>query len=72
MKAPVLTVNELSDYLKLHPTTIYRLLKAGQLPGFRIGSDWRFNVKEIERWLAECEKKPHATESQLLVRGPSN
>ena len=62
MMAPVLTVNELSDYLKFHPTTIYRLLKAGQLPGFRIGSDWRFNVEEIERWLAECEKKPHATE----------
>jgi len=62
MMAPVLTVNELSDYLKLHPTTIYRLLKAGQLPGFRIGSDWRFNVKEIERWLTECEKKPHTTE----------
>jgi excisionase family DNA binding protein len=54
MMAPVLTVNELSDYLKVHPTTIYRLLKAGQLPGFRIGSDWRFNVEEIERWLAEC------------------
>jgi excisionase family DNA binding protein len=72
MMAPVLTVNELSDYLKVHPTTIYRLLKAGQLPGFRIGSDWRFNVEEIERWLAECEKRADATDPPPLVRAPSN
>jgi len=43
--AKVLTVSELSDYLRVHRSTIYRLLKKGQLPGFKIGSDcastWR-------------------------------
>ncbi|HJU09244.1 MAG TPA: helix-turn-helix domain-containing protein [Candidatus Binataceae bacterium] len=60
MIASVLTVNELSDYLKVHPSTIYRLLKTRQLPAFRIGSDWRFNIEEIERWLVDREKKPGA------------
>ena len=46
----VLTVNELSDYLRVHRSTIYRLLKKGQLPGFKIGSDWRFNVEAIDEW----------------------
>ena len=46
-----LTVDELSDLLGIHKGTIYRLLKEGKLPGFRIGSDWRFSVGEIERWL---------------------
>jgi excisionase family DNA binding protein len=72
MTTPVLTVKELCDYLKVHPSTIYRLLKTGQLPAFRIGSDWRFNVEEIGRWLTEREKRPHATDTPLLVRGPSN
>ena len=72
MIKPVLTVNDLSDYLKVHPSTIYRLLKTGQLPAFRIGSDWRFNVEEIERWLTERERRPHATDSPLLVHGRSN
>ena len=58
MNAPLLTVYELSDYLKVHPSTIYRLLKAGQLPAFKIGSDWRFNVEEVERWLIEQTKPP--------------
>ncbi len=48
----VLTVRELSDYLRVHPSTIYRLLKNGQLPGFKVGSDWRFDVETIDRWRA--------------------
>jgi excisionase family DNA binding protein len=55
--AQLLTVRDLADYLKLHPGTIYRMLKAGQLPGFRVGSDWRFNRDDIDRWLTEREKK---------------
>jgi excisionase family DNA binding protein len=39
----------LSEYLKVHPSTIYRQLKRGRLPAFKIGSDWRFNVKLIDR-----------------------
>jgi excisionase family DNA binding protein len=46
----VLTVNELAEYLRVHRSTIYRLLKKGLLPGFKIGSDWRFNVEVIDQW----------------------
>lgn len=49
----VLTVKELSEYLRVHPSTIYRLLKRGQLPGFKLGSDWRFNIEAIDRWRLE-------------------
>jgi excisionase family DNA binding protein len=58
--APVLTVRDLAHYLKVHPSTLYRLLKAGQLPAFKVGSDWRFNVEEIDRWCVEREKTPNA------------
>jgi excisionase family DNA binding protein len=46
----VLTVREVSDYLRVHPSTIYRLLRQRQLPAFRVGSDWRFNVEAIDQW----------------------
>jgi excisionase family DNA binding protein len=49
-QAKVITISELADYLHVHRTTLYRLLKKGQLPGFKIGSDWRFNVEAIDRW----------------------
>ncbi len=46
----VLTVKELSNYLKVHPSTVYRQLKRGNLPAFKVGSDWRFNIESIDRW----------------------
>lgn len=37
-----MTVKEAADFLRVHRSTIYRLLKANRLPGaFRVGSDWR-------------------------------
>ena len=50
LQAKVITISELSEYLHVHRSTLYRLLKKGQLPGFKIGSDWRFNVEAIDRW----------------------
>lgn len=46
----LVTVKELSSYLRVHPSTIYRLLKRGELPGFKLGSDWRFSLEAIDRW----------------------
>ena len=51
-----LTVAELSEYLHIHRTTIYRMLREGRLPGFRIGSDWRFSLEAIEEWAREQMK----------------
>jgi excisionase family DNA binding protein len=55
MKSRVLTVQEVSTYLRVHPSTIYRMLKKNQLPAFRVGSDWRFTVEAIDKWRASVE-----------------
>jgi excisionase family DNA binding protein len=46
----MLTAQELAAYLRVNRSTIYRLLKKGKLPGFRIGSEWRFQMDEVNRW----------------------
>jgi len=53
----VMTVKELSDYLRVHPSTVYKLLRRGDLPGSRIGNDWRFNAEVIHRWCLELNRK---------------
>jgi excisionase family DNA binding protein len=50
----VMTVKDLSEYLHCNQSTIYRLLKRGELPAFKVGSDWRFMTAEIRSW---CKKK---------------
>ena len=52
----ILTVQELSEHLRVHPRTIYRLLRHKQIPGFRVGGDWRFDSGVIDRWCSEEEK----------------
>ena len=55
MRSRVLTVQEVSTYLRVPPSTIYRMLKKNQLPAFRVGSDWRFTVEAIDKWRASVE-----------------
>ena len=47
----ILTTRELADYLHCHPTTIYRMLRDGTIPVFRIGGMWRFNRAAIDQWM---------------------
>lgn len=53
----VMTVKDLCEYLRVHPSTVYKLLRRGELPAFRIGSDWRFSAEEIDRWCLERNTK---------------
>jgi excisionase family DNA binding protein len=52
----VMTVREVSAYLRVHPATLYRLMKRNQIPAFHVGSDWRFNIEDIDRWCLDQEK----------------
>lgn len=49
----ILTIKEVCDLLQIHPTTVYKLIRKGKIPSFRIGSDWRFRRDRIMRWMAE-------------------
>ena len=51
----VLTVQNVADYLHVHPSTIYRLLKNKLLPAVKVGRDWRFDREEIDSWRADAE-----------------
>ena len=45
--ANIITAKELANLLKLGESTIYKLASSGQLPGFKIGDSWRFEMDEI-------------------------
>jgi excisionase family DNA binding protein len=52
MAKKIMTVSELAQHLSVHRITIYRLLKGGTLPGFKIGRVWRFDLDDIANWMA--------------------
>lgn len=44
------TAEEIAKYLRVHPYTVKRLARSGKIPGFKVGDQWRFDVKEIDVW----------------------
>ena len=51
VKAKVLTLKEVSDYLRVSRVTIYRMLKRGEIPAFRVAGNWRFNIEDLGHWI---------------------
>lgn len=54
---PVLTVDELAEYLKIPKSTLYKLAQEGKIPGQKVGRHWRFRKETIDRWLDETQKR---------------
>jgi PTS system nitrogen regulatory IIA component len=52
----LLTVTELSEYLRLNKVSIWKYAKEGKLPAFRIGRCWRFSKRLIDEVL-QCSNK---------------
>jgi len=55
-KNDIMTMKELADYLKIAEKTAYRFALEKKIPGFKVGTAWRFRKKEIDAWIAEQEK----------------
>jgi len=55
--SPVMTVAEICQLLRIHQTTLYRMIKKHEIPYFRMGSDYRFNRQVIDEWRRAQEVK---------------
>lgn len=51
----VFTVEEVAKYLKVTPTTIYRMLEDGRLTGFKIGASWRIRESDITAYIERSQ-----------------
>lgn len=47
----ILTIREVAALLRVADKTAYTLAQEGQLPGFKVGGQWRFRRTDIEAWI---------------------
>lgn len=47
----VMTIEQVAEYLQLHPQVVYRHVRAGTLPVSRIGRTIRFKKEVLDRFL---------------------
>jgi excisionase family DNA binding protein len=50
-KARFLTVQEVADLMRVSSMTVYRLIKAGELPAVRVGRSFRVRDEDVDRYL---------------------
>ncbi len=48
----IVTVKEIENLLKLSTSTIYNLAASQKIPAFKIGDSWRFDLEEVEKFIA--------------------
>ena len=51
-----LTVEEVAARFGVNATTVYRLVKQGKLPAFKVGNQWRFSLDRLEQWVMDRER----------------
>lgn len=51
----IMTISELAKYLRLNASTVYHMVRAGQIPASKIGYQWRFRKDTIDDWIAGKE-----------------
>ncbi|MCG3175803.1 MAG: hypothetical protein MOGMAGMI_00738 [Candidatus Omnitrophica bacterium] len=62
----VFTVQELAAYLRMKPLTIYKHASSGRIPGFKVGSHWRFKKKTIDTWINQQETTNNNNQKTLI------
>jgi len=58
MELELMTVREVAKYLRLDGHTVYRMVRKGEIPAYKVAGQWRFKRELIEEWLnAKLEAK---------------
>ncbi len=46
----IMTLEEVAEYLRLKPQTIYTWAQEKKIPAAKLGKEWRFKKSMIDKW----------------------
>jgi len=53
----ILSTKEAGEFLKLNPQIVSRKANKGEIPGFKIGKDWKFSKRALEEFVYNKSKE---------------
>jgi len=68
----ILTITEVAERLRMHPVSVYRLVKEAKLPVFRIGRLLRFDADQVEKWILSAKLPVRQRQRRRRVQTTSN
>lgn len=57
MPGQLLGVKQVQEMLGVSERTVFRLIKIGELTGFKVGREWRFDEEDITEYIARQREK---------------
>ena len=53
----ILKPSEVAEFLCIHKNTVYKLIRRGDLPAFRVGKSWRIQRNDLFHLLDRSESE---------------
>jgi excisionase family DNA binding protein len=68
----IMTLEEVAEYLKLTPQTIYTWAQEKRIPAAKLGKEWRFKKSIIDEWFNQHidEKFNHIVKNAAQGKTP--
>lgn len=67
----ILNIIQVAEYIGIHKITLYRLIKDQKIPAFKIGRQWRFKKKLLDKWIEENTTKKNESLDNLFSKKDS-
>jgi excisionase family DNA binding protein len=61
----IMTIEEVASYLRIPVSTVYRLAQQGRIPASKVGRQWRFSRRALERWLEADSQAGISTKAEF-------
>ncbi len=52
-KDKIMTLEEVAEYLRVKPQTIYTWAQEKKIPAAKLGKEWRFKKSMVDKWFTE-------------------
>lgn len=66
----VLTVEQAAEFLGFSPYTVREKARLGEIPGRKVGREWRFSREQLLEWIEEGETLPRRGPVVVVLPDP--
>jgi excisionase family DNA binding protein len=53
----ILNLEQAADYLGVSSKTFQKVLREGEMPGRKVGREWKFSRRALETWIANSKSR---------------
>lgn len=64
----IMTTKEVANYIRVNEKTVLKLVQYGELPGVKVGSQWRYHLVAIDKYLQKQLVESSDDDLDLIIK----